>query len=119
MPKVKGAKDLERKVERDGVILRMLTSEKVDIPEEMMAYFREHPEEVDEVTASTRVHKFVLWVGMSAGLLSVAGSKILAALPLDRHLSPGIESFVADFVVEIIFEGGVVSMNSTTKRKMR
>ena len=44
---------------------------------------------------------------MSVGLLSVAGSKILAALPLDRRLSPGIESFVADFVVEIIFEGGL------------
>ena len=103
MPNSKSTQNFERNARRDSLFLRMLTAEKIEISDEAMAYFRKYPEEVDEVTASTRVHKFFLWAGMSLGILAVAASKILSALPLERYLGPGIEAFFVD----IVFEGGV------------
>ena len=103
MPNSKSTQNFEREARRDSLFLRMLTAEKIEISDQAMAYFRKYPEEVDEVTASTRVHKFFLWVGMSLGILTVAVSKVLSGLPLERYLGPGIEAFLVD----IVFEGGV------------
>ena len=89
--------------DRDSLLLRMLTTEKLEISDDAMAYFRKYPDEIDEITASTRVHMFFLWVGIGIGMLAVAASKIIAALPLEHYLSEGVETFVVD----IIFEGGV------------
>ena len=103
MPKSKSAERIEREGGREGLLLQMLTSDKIEISDEAMAHFRAHPEEVDEVTAATRVHRFFLWVGLGLGMLAVAVSRILSSLPLEIYVGPGIEGFLVD----IVFEGGV------------
>ena len=103
MPKSKIAKSLEREGGRDSLFLHMLASDKIEIPDDAMAYFREHPDEVDEVTAATRVHRFFLWAGLGLGMLAVAISKILSLLPLEDYVGRGFE----EFLVDIVFEGGV------------
>lgn len=103
MRKTKGKHDIGRKSDRDSLFLRMLAAEKIEISDEAMAYFRKYPDEVDEVTAPTRVHMFFLWVGIGIGMLAVALSKIVAALPFDHYLGESVETFV----VEIIFESGI------------
>lgn len=103
MPESQSKKHPEPRRDRDSLFLRMLAAENVEIPDETMAYFRKHPEEIDEVTAPTRVHMFFLKVGIGIGLLAVAASKGIAALPLERYLGAGVETFI----VEIVFEGGI------------
>ncbi len=95
--------ELKRIVERDRLVMRMVRSEKIEISDQVLAYFRNNPEAIDEVTASTRVHLFFLWVGMGIGLLAVAFSTLLAQLPLEDYLNPGF----ASFLIDVIFEGGV------------
>jgi hypothetical protein len=67
-----------------------------------MAYFRDHPELIDEITAPVNVHKLFLWVGALLGTLFVAASK---AIKFAQHtfLSEGL----LEFTVDIIFEVGV------------
>ncbi|MEO0543894.1 MAG: hypothetical protein AAFY99_08765 [Pseudomonadota bacterium] len=103
MSKQTVGEELEREANRESMFLKMLTSEKIEISDDELAYFRKYPEEIDEVTASTRVHRFFLWAGMVTGLLAVGLSKVMAALPIERYLAPG----VAEFVIDIVFEGGV------------
>ena len=68
-----------------------------------MDYFRRYPEEVDEVTAASRIHKLFLWAGLGFGLLAVAVSKVMSILPLEDYIGLGLEGFLVD----IVFEGGV------------
>ena len=92
-----------READRESLFLEILTSSKVEVSDEAMAYFRKHPDEVDEVTAATRVHRFFLWAGIGVGMIAVALSKLIALLPLEDYLGTGGE----EFVVDIGFEGGV------------
>lgn len=108
MSKATKTGDLERESGRDSLFLQMFASDRIEISDEAMAYFREHPEEVDEVTAATRVHRLFLWAGMGLGMLAVAVSKIMAGLPLEDYMGPGIE----EFLVDIVFEGGVALIGS-------
>ncbi|WP_068114762.1 hypothetical protein [Tropicimonas marinistellae] len=108
MPKRDGKIGLDREVDRESLFLQMLASERVEVSDQAMAYFREHPEEIDEVTANTRVHRFFLWVGMVLGILAVAASRLLSWLPFENLVGQGVESFIS----EIVFEGGVALMGA-------
>lgn len=103
MPKSDERESREREADRDNLFFELLTSDKIEVSDEAMAYFRQHPEEVDEITAATRVHKFFLWAGVGIGMAAVAVSKILSRLPLEDYIGAGLE----DFLVDIVFEGGV------------
>ncbi|MDX8347524.1 hypothetical protein SLH49_05945 [Cognatiyoonia sp. IB215446] len=92
-----------READREALFFEILTSNKITVSDEALAYFRKHPEEVDEVTAATRVHMFFLWVGLGVGIVAVAMSKLLSALPLEDYIGGGFE----EFLVELVFEGGV------------
>jgi len=92
-----------READREALFFEILTSNKITVSDEALTYFRKHPEEVDEVTAATRVHMFFLWVGLGVGIVAVAVSKLLSALPLEDYIGPGFE----EFLVELVFEGGV------------
>jgi len=95
--------ELERETKRESMFFKMLMSEKIEISEEELEYFQKFPEEVDEVTGSTRVHRFFLWAGLAIGLLAVALSKLIRALTLETYLGEAL----SEFLVDIVFEGGV------------
>jgi hypothetical protein len=79
-----------------------LKSSPDQVTDEEVAYFRDHPELIDEVTAPVNVHKLFLWGGALLGTLFVAVSK---AIKFAQHalLSEGL----LEFTVDIIFEVGV------------
>ncbi len=91
-----------REANRSTHVVRMLRSNKIEVSDEEMAYFREHPEEIDEVTAATRVHRFFLGAGMIAGVSAVAVSKAIDSVQLEAAIGP----ILADLLVSVIFEGG-------------
>ena len=67
-----------------------------------MAYFRDHPEQIDEITAPVNVHKYFLWWGALIGVAFVGISKLIEFSGLVL-LSGGFR----EFTIEIIFEIGV------------
>ena len=90
--------------ERDRIFLKLyLKSSPGEVTDEELSYFREHPDQIDEVTAPVNVHKLFLWAGTVLGIICVAVSKVLKFQPLISGLSEGIR----EFVVDIVFESGV------------
>ena len=87
--------------ERDRIFLKLyLKSSPGEVTDEELAYFREHPDQIDEVTAPVNVHKLFLWAGTVLGIICVAVSKVLKFQPLISGLSEGIREFVVDIVFE-------------------
>ena len=90
--------------ERDRIFLKLyLKSSPSEVTEEELSYFREHPDQINEVTAPVNVHKLFLWAGTVLGIICVAVSKVLKFQPLISGLSEGIR----EFTVDIVFETGV------------
>ena len=89
--------------QRDQIFLKLfLTTSPSELGEEEMAYFREHPEQIDEVTAPVNIHKLFLWAGALLGAFFVALSKLLVhSEVLIQHL------VVREYVIDIVFESGV------------
>ena len=93
----------KRQPDRDRVFLRLfLKSSPSDVTEEEVAYFRDHPDEIEEITAPVNVHKFFLWAGALLGAMFVGLSKAIK-FSQTAILSEGF----LEFVVDIIFEIGV------------
>ena len=89
--------------DRDRVFLRLfLKSSPSDVTEEEVAYFRDHPEEIEEVTAPVNVHKIFLWAGALLGFVFVGLSKAIKFAYV-TFFSEGL----LEFVVDIVFEIGV------------
>ena len=105
---MKQSKNKDREADREALFFEILTSGKIEVSDDALAYFRKHPEEVDEVTAATRVHMFFLWVGLGVGVLAVAMSKILSQLPLEDYIGTSFE----EFLVDLVFEGGVAQIEA-------
>jgi uncharacterized membrane protein YidH (DUF202 family) len=90
--------------ERDRIFLKLyLKSSPGEVTDEELSYFREHPDQIDEVTAPVNVHKLFLWAGTVLGIICVAVSKVLKFQPFISGLSEGIR----EFAVDIVFETGV------------
>ena len=90
--------------QREKMFLKLyLKSHPGQVTDEEMDYFREHPEQIDEVTAPVNVHKLFLYAGTVLGIIMVAVSKVLKFQPLISGLSEGVQ----EFVVDIVFESGV------------
>jgi predicted membrane-bound spermidine synthase len=70
------------------------------VTDEEVAYFRDHPDQIDEVTAPVIVHKLFLWVGAFLGALFVGISKVIKFSQL-ALLSEGVREFTVDIVFEI------------------
>ena len=89
--------------ERDKIFLKLfLKSSPDDVTEEELAYFRSHPDQIDEVTAPVNVHKLFLWTASLLGVGCVGLSKVLKFHDLVA-LSEGYR----EFVIDIVFEVGV------------
>lgn len=79
-----------------------LKSDTNEVTDEEVAYFRDHPEQIDEISAPVVVHKLFLWVGALLGTACVGLSK---AFKFSQTIILS-EGFL-EFVVDIIFEVGV------------
>jgi hypothetical protein len=89
--------------QRDRMFLKLfLKRAPEDVTDEEVAYFRDHPDQIDEVTAPVTVHKLFLWVGALLGALFVLISKGLKFSQITM-LSEGLR----EFIVDIVFESGV------------
>ena len=85
--------------DRDRVFLRLfLKSSPSDVTEEEVAYFRDHPDEIEEITAPVNVHKLFLWAGALLGFLVVGLTKVLSYSGLSGFLSKGFFEFVIDIL---------------------
>jgi hypothetical protein len=89
--------------QRDRMFIKLfLRSASNRVTGEEVTYFREHPDQIDEVTAPVEVHKLFLWAGGILGALFVGVSKVIKFAQL-TVLSEG----VLEFVIDIVFEIGV------------
>jgi hypothetical protein len=89
--------------QRDRMFLKLfLKSAPSEVTDEEVTYFRDHPDQIDEVTAPVVVHKLFLWVGALLGALFVGISKVIKFSQLSV-LSEGM----LEFTIDIVFEIGV------------
>ena len=89
---------------RDLIFLRLFLKAKAgEVGEEEARYFRDHPEQIDELTAPVNVHLIFLWFGTLLGVGCVVVSKWLKFSSALDFMS---ESF-GEFTIDIVFEIGV------------
>ena len=90
--------------ERDVVFLKLFLKGKAgQVTDEEVRYFRDHPDQIDEVSSPVKVHLIFLWAGGLLGAAFVALSKWLKFSQVPKFLSEGS----GEFVVDIVFEIGV------------
>ena len=77
------------------------TSDTPNVSKEEVAYFRDHPEEIDEFSSPTRLHQLFLLIGMTLGVLGVALSKLLSHSGVLDELHVGVAAFITDIVFEV------------------
>ena len=95
-------RDVETK-QRDRMFLKLFLKRAPDqVTDDEVAYFRDHPDQIDEVTAPVNVHKLFLWAGARFGGGLVGISKLIKFGGL-AVLSEGYR----EFVIDIVFESGV------------
>ena len=88
--------------ERDRVFLKLFLKTAPDqVTDEELNYFREHPEQIDEITAPVNIHKLFLWAGTLLGVAFVGLSKMLKFHPVLENLSEGLRELGIDIVFEI------------------
>jgi hypothetical protein len=88
--------------ERDRVFLKLFLKTAPDqVTDEELGYFREHPDQIDEVTAPVNIHKLFLWAGTLLGVAFVGVSKMLKFYPILENLPEGLREFGIDIVFEI------------------
>jgi len=96
------------KKQEERVFLKLfMKSDPSEVLEEEVAYFRGHPDQIDEVTAPVNVHKLFLWVGALLGTLFVGISKAIKFSGL-AILSEGL----FEFVIDVVFEIGVALLGA-------
>jgi len=93
----------KKSYERDRIFLKLfLKSSPDEVTEEELSYFRDHPDQIDEVTAPVNVHKLFLWAFSLLGVALVGLSKILK-----YHELVALSEGYREFVIDIVFEVGV------------
>ena len=93
----------EQSMQRDRVIIKsFLKSNPSEVTDEEVTYFRDHPDQIDEISAAVNVHKRFLWIGALLGMACVGLSKWVK-FSLTDFLS---EAYL-EYTVDIIFEIGV------------
>ena len=89
--------------QRDRVFLKLfLKTATNEVNDEEVAYFRDHPDQIDEVTAPVAVHKLFLWAGALLGTLLVGVAKVIKFSQF-AIVSEGVR----EFVIDMVFETGV------------
>ena len=90
--------------QRDLIFLKLFLKAKAgEVSDEEVSYFRDHPEQIDELSAPVNIHLRFLWIGGLLGTGCVAISKWLKFSSVIDFMSESL----AEFSVEIVFEIGV------------
>ena len=90
--------------QRDRIFLKLFLKAKAgEVSDEEVSYFRDHPEQIDELSAPVNIHLIFLWAGGLLGVACVAVSKLLKFSSALDFMS---ESF-GEFTIDIVFEIGV------------
>lgn len=91
------------KLDRDALFMKLFLKSSSEVTDEEVEYYREYPDQIDEVTAPVNIHKFFLWAGAFLGVCVVAIAKLLKYSGVLGFLSEGI----LEFVIDIIYESGI------------
>jgi hypothetical protein len=82
---------------------RSLRSSTAEVTDEEIAYFREHPDEIENYAAPLGIHKLFLWSGALLGSICVALSKVFKF----STLSVVMPAVASELIIDLVFEIGV------------
>ncbi|GMA12371.1 hypothetical protein GCM10025882_27960 [Acinetobacter gyllenbergii] len=94
--------------------MRLFFKSSSEVTDEEVEYYREYPDQIDEVTAPISIHKFFLWAGALLGIAIVAIAKFLKYSGTLSFLSEGI----FEFVIDIIYESGIALIGAAVTAYM-
>lgn len=102
------------KLDHDALFMRLFFKSSSEVTDEEVEYYREYPDQIDEVTAPISIHKFFLWAGALLGIAIVAIAKFLKYSGTLSFLSEGI----FEFVIDIIYESGIALIGAAVTAYM-
>ncbi|WP_421725194.1 hypothetical protein [Bauldia sp.] len=88
-------------MDRLRILWKLFASNRTEVTPEEIAYFRKHPDEIDELTVRTNLHLLFLIVGMALGTLLIAFSKLIKFDLVFGFLGAELREFVVDLIFEI------------------
>lgn len=91
------------KIDRDTLFIKLFFKNSQEVTAEEVEYYREHPEQIEEVTAPVNIHKMFLWGGAIVGILIVVLSKFFKYSQILAFESVWIN----EFIVDIVYESGI------------
>jgi len=83
------------------LLKRGLRSPAGEVTDEEIAYFSDHPDEIEEYAAPLSIHKYFLWSGVLLGSICVAVSKVLKFSTLLALMHDAVREFMIDIVSEV------------------
>lgn len=93
---------MEKQIRRKTFWQLALGSRKLNVSEDQIAYFKEHPDEIDELSAPLNIHVIYLLVGVVLGLAAIILSKYLKY----SGVLDGFSEQFAENIIDIVFETG-------------
>ncbi|MEL7104659.1 MAG: hypothetical protein AAGM21_01975 [Pseudomonadota bacterium] len=93
---------------RERIHLRLFLGAADQPTKDEIAYFAEHPDEIDEISEPMRLHRAFLWFAVISGGLIVGLAKVLGTVE-DPVFFSGVWR---EFMVDIVFEAGVALMGA-------
>ena len=88
--------------ERERIFLKLFLKDKpTEVTDEELEYFRNNPDQIDEISAPVSIHKLFLWAGTLLGVVFVGLSKMMKFQPVLEYLPEGLREFGVDIVFEI------------------
>ncbi|MFK8986140.1 hypothetical protein [Acinetobacter seifertii] len=91
------------KLDQDTLFIKLLFKSSAKVTADEIEYYRNYPDQIDQVTAPLNIHKIFLWTGALLGAVIVAIAKFLKFSGVFDFLSAG----VLEFVIDIIYESGI------------
>lgn len=91
------------KIDRDTLFVKLFFKNSQEVTAEEIEYYREHPEQIEEVTAPVNIHKMFLWGGALIGILMVVLSKFFKYSQVLAFES----AWINEFIVDIVYESGI------------
>jgi hypothetical protein len=88
--------------ERERIFLKLFFKTKPgEVTDEELEYFRNNPDQIDEISAPVSIHKLFLWAGTLLGVVFVGLSKMMKFQSVLEYLPEGLREFGVDIVFEI------------------
>ena len=102
------------KSDRDTLFFKLFFKNSQEVTNEEVEYYREHPEQIEEVTAPVNIHKMFLWGGAILGVLIVVLSKFFKYSQILAFES----TWINEFIVDIVYESGIALIGAAVTTYM-